>query len=99
MDTVPREHILQRICNLLEVFISCYLDHHVIMGINKHLAVSGDFRLNLFYVLNGNLVVGIGNRSMAVLFLVKLHGFLLLIRQEDNLIINQGIYILKRIQC
>ena len=98
MDTVPREHILQGISNLLEVFITSYLDHHIIMGINKHLAVSGDFRLNLFYVLNGNLVVGIGNGSMTVLFLVKLHDFLLLIWQKDNLIINQGIYIRERIQ-
>ena len=98
MNTVPREHILQGICNLLEVFINSYLDHHIIMSINKHLAVSGDFRLNLFYVLNGNLVVRIGNGSMTVLFLVKLHDFLLLIWQKDNLIINQGIYIRERIQ-
>ena len=71
MDAMSCEEVLQGIGYLLEILIPRNLNHHVIVGIDEHLAVTDDFRLNLFDVLNGNLIVGIGNGGMTVLFLLQ----------------------------
>ena len=91
------KEILQGICSLLEILTSIQFDDHVIVGIYKHLAVAGNFRLHLIDVLNGNLIVRIRDRSMSVLFLVQFHHLLFLVRKKDDLIIYQGIYITKAI--
>ena len=97
MDAMSCEEVLQGIGCLLEILIPRNLNHHVIVGIDEHLAVTDDFRLNLFDVLNGNLIVGIGNGGMTVLFLIQLHDFPFLVGKEDHLIIHQGINLGKRV--
>ena len=62
------------------------------MGIYEDFSVSCKLILYSIDVLNGNLIVRVRYRGMAVLLLIKFHHFPLLVRKEDNLIINYRIH-------
>ena len=86
MDSYTAKCVLQMIGTLLEVCIYSCGDYKVKMTIDQLFVLSRYQFLHLLDVLHCNLITGIRQRGMTVLFLGKLTHLLLLIRDEYDLV-------------
>ena len=90
MDGLTAKDIFYLVGHLIGVRSHRHGDNKAVMGIDKHLAITLKDILNTLNILRTNLVGGIRDRLTTVLLGFKRFLLLGLIRNEDNLVVNDA---------
>ena len=91
MDALTGKDVFKMVGNLLHILGLVHGHNDIVMGIDELLTFTGDDILHILDVLDSKEVAGIRHRGMTVTLLIQQGEFSLLVRQEDNLVIDQGV--------